>query len=148
EEKPERLRSTLAGLIAEGKITAVFARTSVNMHIKRFPDLPMPGQLELLNSEELNAFSLYPTETEVRRRVDLSAWHNRPFSKALLLAEQQLEFRAFDMGALERYAADPRYIVHFADYMGRMSVSDDFFASDQHPERDKVYLQTFGLGFD
>ena len=148
EEKPERLRSTLAELVTDGKITAVFARTSVNMHIKRLPDLPISDQLELLSSEELNNFSLYPTETEVRRRVDLSAWHDRPFSKALLLAEPQLAFRAFEMGCLERYVADPRYKVHFADYMGRMSITDDFFVNEQHPERDKVSLQTFGLGFD
>ncbi|MCT7376350.1 hypothetical protein [Chelativorans salis] len=148
EEEPERLRNVLAGLITDGSITAVFARTSVNMHIKRFPDLPIPRQLELLRSEDLADFSLYPTEAEVRRRVDLSAWHDRPFSKALLLAEPQLAFRAFDMGALERYVSDPRYKVHFADYMGRMSITDDFFTSEQHPERDKVSLQTFGLGFD
>lgn len=148
ESKPERLRSALAELIADDKITAAFARTSVNMHIKRLPDLQIPEQLELLHSEELKAFSLYPTETEVRRRVDLSAWHDRPFSKALLLAEPQLAFRAFDTGALERYVADPRYTVHFADYMGRMSITDDFFTSEQHPERAKVSLQTFGLGFD
>jgi hypothetical protein len=148
EEEPKRLRSVLAELVSAGKITAVFACTSVNMHIKRFPDLPVPKQLELLQSEELNAFSLYPTEAEVRRRVDLSGWQDRPFSKALLLAEAQLAFRAFDMGALERYVADPRYAVHFADYMGRMSITDDFFKSEQHPERDKVSLQTFGLGFD
>jgi hypothetical protein len=148
EEKPQRLRSVLAELISDSKITAVFARTSVNMHIKRFPDLPIQRQLELLRSEELNAFSLYPTEAEVRRRVDLSIWQDRPFSKALLLVEAQLAFRSFDMGALERYVADPRYAVHFADYMGRMSITDDFFRSEQHPERDKVSLQTFGLGFD
>lgn len=148
EEKPDRLRSALTELITDSKVTAVFARTSVNMHIKRCPDMPIPRQLELLHTEDLSAFSLYPTETEVRRRVDLSPWHDRPFSMALLLAEPQLAFRAFDMGCLERYVADPRYSVHFADYMGRMSITDDFFTNELHPERDKVSLQTFGLGFD
>lgn len=148
EEQPEILRGALSDLISHGSITAVFSRNSVNIHIKRFPDLPLQRQIELLHSEEFSTFSLYPTETEVRRRVDLSAWHDRPFSRALLLAEPQLAYRAFDMGALERYVADPRYVVHFADYMGRMSITDDFFASEQHPERDKVALQTFGLGFD
>lgn len=59
-----------------------------------------------------------------------------------------MSFRAFDMGALERYVADPRYIVHFADYMGTMSIANEFFTDAQHPERDKVSLQSFGLGFD
>lgn len=73
DNRPDQLRSALAEPITSGNITAVFARTAVNMHIKRFPDLPITEQLEYLQSEELNAVCLYPTENEVRRRVDLSA---------------------------------------------------------------------------
>ena len=116
----------------DGQITAVFSRLSVNMHIKRFPDPPIEEQIRLLADEPLETFCLYPTASTVKARVDLSGWQDRPFSKTLLLAEPQLSFRAFDMGALERYVADPRYIVHFADYMGRMSVTDDFFADARH----------------
>jgi hypothetical protein len=146
QANPEKLRAKLSALIRDGQITAVFSRQSVNMHIKRFPDPPTEEQLKLLADEPLEAFSLYPTASAVQARVDLSAWQDRPFSKALLLTEPQLSFRAFDMGALERYVADPRYIVHFAHYMGTMSIANDFFADAQHPERDKVSLQTFGLG--
>jgi hypothetical protein len=148
QPNPEKLRAELSALIQDDQISAVFSRISVNMHIKRFPDLPIEEQLRLLIDEPLEAFCLYPAASVVRARVDLAAWQDRPFSKALLLAEPQLSFRAFDMGALERYVADPRYIVHFADYMGTMSIANDFFADEQHPERDKVSLQTFGLGFD
>lgn len=148
EDVPQQLRRLLAELIEGGMITAVFANLSVNMHIKRFPDLPIDRQLELLQAEELNALSLYPTSAQVVQRVNLSRWHDRPFSKALLLAEPQLTYRAFETGVLERYVADPRYVVHFSDYMGDMSISNEFFGSDRHPERDKVSLQTFGLGFD
>jgi hypothetical protein len=148
QANPIKLRAELSALIRDGQITAVFSRISVNMHIKRFPDPPIEEQLKLLTDEPLKAFCLYPAASVVQARVDLSAWQDRPFSKALLLAEPQLSFRAFDMGALERYVADPRYIVHFADYMGRMSIADDFFMDAQHPQRDKVSLQTFGLGFD
>jgi hypothetical protein len=144
----EKLRAEVSSLIQDGQITAVFSRQSVNMHIKRFPDIGTDEQLKLLANEPLGAFCLYPTASAVRPVVDLSAWQDRPFSKALLLAEPQLSFRAFDMGALERYVADPRYIFHFEDYMGTMSVANDFFEDAQHPERDKVSLQTFGLEFD
>jgi len=148
QSNPEMLRAELSALIQHGRVTAVFSCLSVNMHIKRFPDIPVEEQLKLLTGELLNAFCIYPTASAVQARVDLSAWQDRPFSKALLLAEPQLAFRAFDMGALERYFADPRYIVHFEDYMGTMSIANDFFMDEQHPERDKVSLQTFGLGFD
>lgn len=145
---PEHLRGEIAALIDADRITAVFARTSLNIHIKRLPDLPKSTQLKLLGTEALNTICLYPSASEVEKRVDLSKWHYRPFSKALLLAEPQLNYRAFDMGALERYVADPRYVFEFDDYMGWMSVSNDYFRDDEHPERDKISLQTFGLGFD
>ena len=148
QPNPENLRASLSAFIQDGQITAVFSRLSVNMHIKRFPDPPVEEQLKLLIDEPLGAFCLYPTASVVEARVDLSAWRDRPFSKSLLLAEAQLSFRAFDMGALERYVADPRYDVHFEDYMGRMSVTNEFFGDAHHPERDKVSLQSFGLGFD
>lgn len=141
-------RTDLAALISSGAATAVFANVSVNAHIKRLPDLSIDRQIELLQREDIGAYCLYPTAESVERRVDVRQWRDRPFSQALLMAEPQLAFRAFDMGALERYVADPRYIVQFEDYMGTMSITDDYFSSPAHPERDKVSLQTFGLGFD
>ncbi len=148
QANPAKLRAKLSALVQAGQISAVFARVSLNMYIKRLPDLPIEEQLKLLSNEPLGAFCLYPTALAVQVRVDVSMWQDRPFSKSLALAEPQVSFRAFDMGVLERYVADPRYTVHFADYMGRMSISDDFFADAQYPERDKVSLQTFGVGFD
>ena len=148
QASPEKLRAELSALIQDGQITAVFSRMSVNMHIKRLPDISIEQQLKLLIDEPLQEVCLYPSAPAVQARVDLSQWQDRPFSKALLLAEPQLSFRAFDLGALERYVADPRYVVHFTDYMGTMSIADSFFTNEEHPERDKVSLQTFGLGFD
>ncbi|MBY5798971.1 hypothetical protein [Rhizobium leguminosarum] len=142
------LRGALSDLVRDGKITAVFSSRVVNMHIKRFPDMPLEMQLNLLATEPLSETCLYPAKAVVESRVNLSNWHDRPFSKALLLAEAQLEFKAFELGVLERYVNDPRYVVHFADYMGRMSIGDDTYADEHHPDRDKIYLQTFGLGFD
>lgn len=142
------LRSDLATLIRSGAATAVFAKFSVNMHIKRLPDLPIDQQVELVLTEDVHSYCLYPTAQVVAPRVDLGQWQDRPFGQALLMGEPQLAFRAFDMGALERYVADPRYVVQFEDYMGTMSITDAYFSSPAHPERDKVSLQTFGLGFD
>jgi hypothetical protein len=51
EDDPERLRSHLAALVNEHKITCVFARADVNMHIKHFPDLPIEKHHALLKTE-------------------------------------------------------------------------------------------------
>jgi len=147
-EDEETLKQDIIRLVIEGKITCVFQSTSVNPHIKRLPDLTTEEQVEKLNQEKFGAFCAYPTSHIVKESCDLSIWNNRPFSKQLMLVEPQLSFRAFDMGVLERYANDPRYIFRFEDYMGYMSISDDPFFDESFPERDKVSLRTFGLGFD
>ena len=147
-ENAEILKCAIAKLILDEKVTAIFSCIDANMHIKRHSDIIIPKQLELLQSERLNTFCLYPTDAEIRNRVDLAKWQNRPFSKALLLTEPQLAFRAFEMSALERYVADPRYSFKFNDYMGWMSIKDESYSNKEYPERDKVSLQSFGLGFD
>ena len=113
------------------------------MHIKRFADLPIDRQRALLKTEALKEFCVYPTGSEILKNIDVTQW---TFSKALALAEPQLAYRAFNMGALERYTSDPRYTVSFKDYMGSMSIRDESFSDQGFPDRDKVSLQTFGLG--
>ncbi|WP_162791969.1 hypothetical protein [Pseudosulfitobacter sp. DSM 107133] len=140
------LRDALSELIANGSINCVFSKFEINIHIKRFPDIPVGKQLECVLNEELSSFCVYPSSAEVAKNCDLSKWSSRPFSKALLLVEPQLSFRSFEMAALERYINDPRYQVHFADYMGTMSIGDEAYREEGFLDRDKVSLQTFGLG--
>jgi hypothetical protein len=143
-----QLRMFMLELTAEGKIACVFACADPNMHIKRMPDLRIEKQIELISREPLERFCIYPTSKVMANNARSARWRDRPFSKCLFLAEPQLNFRAFDMAVLERYTSDPRYDVKFFDYMGSMSVEDDPFRDDNFPERDKIGLQTFGLGFD
>lgn len=140
------LREVFSELIANRRIDCVFSKFEVNIHIKRTPDIPVEKQLECVLNEELNSFCVYPSSAEVTKNCDLSKWSNRPFSKALLLVEPQLAFRSFEMAALERYINDPRYQVLFEDYMGTMSIGDEAFREEGFLDRDKVSLQTFGLG--
>ena len=142
----DRLRAHLETLVDEHKITCVFASAAVNMYIKRLRDLPIDRQRALLRTEDPEQFCVYPTYSEIEKRVDINRWNDRPFSKALALAEPQLDYRTFDMGVLERYTGDPRYSVHFADYMGSMSIKNEPFSDQGFLDRDKVYLKTFGLG--
>lgn len=140
------LRDVLSELIASRCIDCVFSKFEVNIHIKRVPSVPVGKQLECVHNEELGSFCVYPSSVEVEKNCDLSKWSSRPFSKALLLTEPQLAFRSFEMAALERYINDPRYKVQFEDYMGTMSIGDSSFHELGFPDRDKVSLQTFGLG--
>src|SRR5436309_583736 len=82
EPNSENLRTEVRALIRDNQASAVFSRAAVNMHIKRLPDLPIEDQLKLPADEPLPSFCLYPTASAVQARVDLSAWQDRPFSKA------------------------------------------------------------------
>ena len=138
----------LVDLIKATKITLCFASVSVNPHIKRIPDLPTDNQVEIIEREGPAYVCAYPTSEVVNERVDASQYDDRPFSKELSLAAPQLTPVFFDIAVLGRYYDDPRYHFSFAGFGGSLGIADEFFLSDETLDRDKVGLQTFGLGFD
>lgn len=140
--------TALEELVRSGRVTCVFASVSVNPHIKRFPDLSIERQLELLASEGYDAACLYPSASLVRERFDVTTYDDRPFSQRILLGEPQLQWCGFDLGVLERYYNDPRYLFRFHDFGGMLSIRDVAGGDHDVPERDKVFLQTFGIGYN
>lgn len=138
----------LINLINQGKISLCFASISVNPHIRRLPDLTTDKQVEILQREGPDYVCAYPTSGIVKERVDDSQYDDRSFTRELLLGGAQLTPVFFDMAALERYHDDPRYHFSFSGFGGSLGISDKFYMSDQTYDRDKVGLQTFGLGFD
>jgi hypothetical protein len=141
-------RPALEALVRDGRVSCVFASVSSNPHIKRYPDLPIEKQLELLSNDDPHGVCLYPCEALIRERFDVTTYDDRPFSQCLLLGEAQLQWRGFDLGVLERYYNDPRYLFQFHDFGGLLSIRDAPSGDSTVPERDKVFLQTFGIGYD
>jgi len=140
--------AALEELVRSGRVTCVFASVSLNPHIKRFPDLSVEKQLELLSSEGHEGACLYPSANLVRERFDVTTYDDRPFSQRILLGEPQLQWSGFDLGVLERYYNDPRYLFQFYDFGGMLSIHDAAGGDNNVPERDKVFLQTSGIGYD
>lgn len=141
-------KAAVESLIRKGRISCCFASVSINMHIKRFPDLSIDDQLALLSKEPSDSFCLYPSPDLVRANFDVSKFDDRPFTKKLALGAAQLDWEGFDLGVLDRYYNDPRYLFRFEDHQGRLSVHDDANEDKSFPERDKVLLQSFGVGYD
>lgn len=144
---PDLSRAPIAALVAKGRIDCVFTRNDPNPYIKRMPELGRDTQLAWLASEPLESFCLYPSrQTLVGAIGDM--FRDMPFSRALALGAAQLEYTPFDLAALGRYRSDPRYSVTFHDYVGHMSISNEAYEDPVFPERDKISVQSFGLGFD
>ena len=142
------LRCALESLVKSGECNLAFASIHINPHIKRLPDEPIEKQIEFLKKEEINGICAYPSKARILASIDDSEFRDKPYSRDLLLGSAQLEYFGFELAVLERYKNDPSYHLQFYDYMGTMSVTDEMYKSEIYQDRDKVSLQTFGLGFD
>lgn len=143
-----QLRARLVRHLRAGRVTVAFASTSGNPHIKRLPDPPVEDQVATLLAAPVDDVCVYPTAAVVASAVDLAAYDDRPFARRLLLAEAHLTPVWFELEVLDRYARDPRFRLDFRDYVGKVVSADEHYTSDAVPERHKVLLQTFGIGYD
>ncbi len=138
----------IAALVESLEIDCIFGSVDLNPHIKRLPALSPAEQIERLNCDPLSSVCLYPTVEILAREVGADAYQDSPFSRALLLGGAQLEYVGFELAVLGRYRNDPRFNLTFEDYVGTMSVTGASYESEDFPKRDKISIQTFGLGFD
>ncbi|MFN2499604.1 MAG: hypothetical protein ABR557_11005 [Pyrinomonadaceae bacterium] len=107
----------------------------------------MDEQLDALSKEGTAAFA-YPSADVIGRVMDLRIYENQPFTRRLVLAEAQLTPVFFDLDVLDRYYRDPRYHFNFDDYVGSISISSEHYESSSVDEKDKILLQSFGIGYD
>ena len=142
------LRDSLIELIKNDEITLTFSSVFVNPHIKAFKDLPIDQQVQKLQTESPDEICAYPTAIVIQSVINIDAYTNKPFTKRLLLGEPQLLPLFFDLEVLEKYYNDPRYNFRFYDYGGGISISDRYYESKETAKRDKIFLQTFGVGYD
>lgn len=139
---------TLSELISEQRIIAMFDSHCGNPHILRIAPLPPTEQIARLRDANPHHVCLYPTADQVRTKRDLSEFDDRPFTKRLWEVEPQLTPLFFNLSVLDRYFNDPRYIFDFEDNHGSISVREKHHVSGDIEERDNVFLQTFGTGYD
>lgn len=144
----EKIKAAIRGLIEKGRISCAFASISVNPHVKRFPDLPIDDQIAQFERDAPKGVCFYPSADLVREHFDVKILDDRPFTKKLLLGAAQLDWEGFDLGVLDRYYNDPRYHFHFDDFGGRLSIRSDADEDSGVPSHEKVFIQTFGLGYD
>ncbi len=144
----ETLDLEVRRLVEERKIDIISSDTQLNPHIKRHPPWPVSKQLEKLNIDERYHTCLYPTPETIAAHYDLGFLDAKPFTKALAAGSEQLKPIFFELGVLDRYRLDPRYLFHCSEYAGRISMMSESEKTGPIPDRDQTFIETFGLGID
>jgi hypothetical protein len=142
------LQTIVAELMEDETVTLAFESHSINPHIKRLPDLPLHEQLERLHKDDPSTICVYPSPKVISTTGGPSSNEARPFARRLALAEAQLTPVFFRLDVLDRYYRDPRYHFDFHDFGGSIAITSEHYESQDMDERDKVLLQTFGIGYD
>lgn len=143
----EQFLAEIETLIRNETISLQFVNLSGNPSIIRLRNYDIETQLRQLKKHRLNDICVYPSQAYLAENRDVSSFNDRPYSQLLALGEAQLKPIFFELNVLERYFNDPRYEFVFRDYSGEIYISHDFYESDDMAEKDKVFLQTFGLGY-
>lgn len=144
----EEFGDELTALITAGLLEIVHENWFPNPHIRPFRAPPTEVQVEAVRNSEQRRYCVYPTSRAMKgRRLPRKLTH-RPYGARLWRGGAELEPVFFEMAVLDRYRSDPRYQFQFYDTGGMISVRDEYFESTEYPERDKVLVQTFGVGFD
>lgn len=137
----------VAVLIRENKMRVIFSDTDINPHIIRLGFEPVSIQLEKLLKADIHACG-YPTSDHLANVVNRQDYEGKPYTLSLALGEPQLSYKAFDLSVLEFYRNDPRYKYTTDDIHGQISLTNDYYESNQIPESDRIFLDTFGFCYD
>lgn len=142
------LQALVAELVKDESVTLEFGSHSGNPHIKRLPDLSLDEQQVRLDSDDPNTICAYPSSRVISASSKPSFQEALPFTRRLALAEAQLTPVFFRLDVLDRYYRDPRYHFAFHEFGGSITITSEHYESQETDERDKVLLQTFGIGYD
>ena len=144
----QSLGDAISELIKERKLDVINSEMQLNPHIKRFEAASVETQIKTLDTTEKYHTCLYPTRGTIKVSFDLSFLNSKPFTKALAEGEPQLKPIFFELGAIDRNRLDPRFDFEFHAYAGTISMKAETEKTGPIPERDQIYVQSFGLGVD
>lgn len=132
--------------IKDEVLTACFDE---NIHIRKFSKIPKDIILEGFdNANYPSCICLYPHEKKLSSSDKLAEYSNRPYELELAKGAGQLEFRTFESLILEEYRNGSRYSYRCNSIDGQICITDRYYESDDFPEGDKVFLETFGFAYD
>jgi len=140
---PKKVVSLVRGLVGQGLLRTLRQEDDSNPFILRHGCVSVEEQLAALDADRPIAACLYPTKQHLAKAVDPRRYEGRPFTLELALGGPQMAYRNFEPQVLEPYVADPRYTFENDDVGGRIGLQ----SKAEVPDRDNVFLQTFGFSF-
>lgn len=144
----EQLLALVTELVHDGELEVVWYETDENPHIRRLPrNFRVPFD-ELVKRCSFEYACLYPSTSVIAQELDLSRWNNEPYTRQLWEGGAHLDLVFFELVVLERYRNDPRFGYEQSYFGGSLNVKDKHYLSEDFPERDKVHVQRFGIGYD
>lgn len=165
------IKTLLIELILENKIEINFGVFNGNSHIKsgyldtpeiqieKLKNIEIPSRNIFLNitKEELILKKIqldykihgciYPSVTQLKNKVSIEKYSNRPFTLKLALGEPQLQHYVFDLNVLEIYRNNPKFKFSFNGISGSIYLKGEHFDSVHTKKRDKVFMKLFGMAY-
>jgi len=102
--------------------------------------------IQMVNYGEFSNVCLYPSEKLLKEKIGNKKKYLEypPFKKLVSFGKAQLDFLYFKIDVLDRYLQDPRYRIHYGDYIGDISFTQDVSEEDE----ENLFLKSFGLAYN
>lgn len=135
-------------LIRSDQVSLQFGNLTDNQYIIRFGQYKQDDQIVNLRKDRFEFVCAYPSKSLLKKTVKKLEFQDQPYSLRLKLGEAQISPAFFEFDVLDTYYNDPRYSFDFEDYSGRISIKSEYYESDEFPKKDKIFLESFGLGYN
>lgn len=150
----------ISRLVVDNKVSV---QNGINPHIISLCHFNTETQLKIIEEAKGNKFEtydwlsnsipitkesfkvcVYPSMDYLRKNRNITSLSHQPYTCQLAIGEPQLKPVFFQIDVLDRYYNDPRYKFKLEDYSGNIFYEDE----NNLTEKDKIFINSFGFGYD
>ena len=145
-QESDSVLDALQPMVVDGRVTVLSQEADDNPAILRWPPPPRDVQVGWIKDDPASVW-LYPSPQVLEAHSAPGSFADRPYTARLAGGEPQLTLAFFDLQVLDHYMRDPRFAVRLYAYGGWLGLRDEYYLDDSFPVRDKIAIQTFGIGY-
>ena len=144
----KRLEKAVVSAAGAGILEVRFESAETNPHIRRLPRHLVPDFEYNYGGHGLERSCVYPSVAKIAERLDLSRFKNEPYTERLWAGGNHLDLVFFELAVLDRYRDDPRFRYQQHFFGGSIHLKDEHYIDEDFPEKDKSFLERFGIAYD